>query len=270
MKTHLEPLLFSHVVLTLCVCLIVGSPTATFAERIDIDELLVETNSDNDPLPQQLVPLVEMTFDDSSKLLTVVVTNESCYAGGCDAGHLLTGVGFNLMPGVVIEDSGARNSAIWLPDGSAVVDPKNPGVIALSQNDWGYAINGAMGHFLDPAELTTNTVLSTMNSDAATTFAGNPASNDLMDSFDYGLQGLAPTPGHSKDRSIRNSIGFDLYLDGPAGTDWSNLIDYIQANPVVVSFGSPQCSTATVPEPAVSLMSLMVFAFALFLRRRTF
>ena len=252
-------------------CLLMGLPTVGFAEYINIDKILFEENSSSDPPWQDLEPRVEMSFDATSKMLTVVLSNEACYTGTPDAGHLLTGLGFTLLPGVSIEDTAGRNSAIRLPAGSVIIDPvtdpNGTSGILLSQNDWGYVNGGAMGHFLDPGESTVNTVLSTMKSDSAMTFAGNAASNALMDSFDYGIQGLAPTPGHSNKRSIRNALAFDLYLDGPAATDWNGLLANIKACPVVVSYGSPG-SFIAVPEPATSSMCLVMFGVVLIFRLR--
>ena len=92
-----------------------------------------------------------MSFNATSKLLTVVLSNEASYAGGTDAGHLLTGLGFNLLPGVSIEDTGptgVRDSSIQLHGGSVIINPEsNPSPF---QDVWGYA-NEAMGHFSDPA-----------------------------------------------------------------------------------------------------------------------
>ena len=256
-----------------CFCFLVGLPTGLFAEIIDIDEILFEDNSPNDPPWQDLEPRVEMSFDAASKLLTVLLSNNARYAGSSDAGHLLTGLGFSLLPEVSIMDTGptgGRDSSIWLPAGLVIIDPvsdpNGTSGIPLSQDDWGYANGGAMGHFLDPGESTTNTVLSTMKSDTAVTFAGNAASNALLDAFDYGLQGLAPTPGHSNKRSIRNALAFDLYLEGPAGTDWSGLLAHIEANPVVVSYGSPGCST--IPEPATLSLCLALFGIVMIFRLR--
>ncbi len=267
---------FIHVFITpmFCICLLMGLPTEVFAEFIDInvDEILFEQNTANDPPWQDLQPSVEMSFDTTSKLLRVVLSNDASYTGSPDAGHLLTGLGFNLLPGVFIEDTAGRDSSIRLPDGSVIIDPKHDpngtSGIPLSQDDWGYVTGGAMGHFLTPAESTINTVLSTMKADAAVTFAGNAASNALMGSFDYGLQGLEPTPGHPVKWSIRNALAFDLYLHGPAETDWLDLLAHIEANPVVVSYGSPGTSSIAVPEPTTLAMCLALFGVALVFRLR--
>ncbi|MBN2291937.1 MAG: hypothetical protein JXM70_05895 [Pirellulales bacterium] len=220
---------------------------------------------------EDLKPNVEMSFDVISKKLTVLLSNDASYMGSPDAGHLLTGLGFNLLPGVFIEDTLSRDSSILLPDGASIIDPRESSDIMLSQDDWGYVTGGSMGHFTTVAKSATNTILSTMNSDSAVTFAGNAASNSLMDSFDYGLQGLDPTPGHSTKRSIRNALEFEIYLTGPADTDWNGLLAYIDANPVVASYGSPGTSvTVPVPEPAMPMMCLALFGVTMVLRSRRF
>ena len=106
-----------------------------------------------------------------------------------------------------------------------------------------------------------------MNADAAVTFAGNDGPDKKMDGVDYGLQGLDPTPGHSSKPSIRNALAFDLYLNGPAGTDWSGLLAHIEAGPVVISYGSP--GSSSVPEPATLAMCLALFGAGLLFRLRS-
>jgi hypothetical protein len=259
----------------LLLCGLAGVPRGVLGESINVDEILLENNSSGDPSPDQLQPSVAMTLDTMAKRLTVTLSNEASYSGSPDAGHLLTGLAFNLPTGVVIQDTPTRDSRIWLPAGSIILDPKKDPTgasgIALTQDDWGYASGVASGHFVTEAVLDTNTVLSTMNSDAAFTFSGSPASNSLLDAVDYGLQGLAPAPGHSEKRSIRNAVGFELYLDGPATTDWDNLLSYIQDHAVVVSYGSPTGSTGSiVPEPASAMLcfSLGSMLLAFCWRRR--
>jgi hypothetical protein len=211
-----------------------------------------------------------MSFDSDTNLLTVILSNEASYEGDPDAGHLLTGLGFNLPPGVSIEDVPVHDSLVSLLGRSVIVDPivdpDGTTGILLSQDDWGYA-NEAMGHFVTTAQLTTNTVLSCMKADAAVTFAGHAASNALMDAFDYGLQGLELTPGHPVKRSIRNAVAFNLYLDGPTGTD---LLSYVKDHAVVVSYGSPTSSVIVVPvpEPATSSACVALLAALVIFRLR--
>jgi hypothetical protein len=260
------------IVPSVLLCLLAGMASGVSAMpayvTITVDEILREQGQASDPSLGDLNPLVEMSFDSGSKLLTVILGNDASYVGDPDAGHLLTGLGFNLLPGVSIQDTPERDSSISLAAGSVIVDPDGTSGISLSQDDWGYANGPTGGHFVDPAQSSTNTVLSCMKADSAVTFAGHAASNALMGSFDYGLQGLEPTPGHSEKRSIRNAVVFSLYLDGPSGTNWDGLLSHVEDNAVVVSYGSPTGS-AKVPEPATSAMCVaLLAAFVVFRPRR--
>ena len=83
-----------------------------------------------------------------------------------------------------------------------------------------------------------------MNADAAVTFAGNTASNASMDAFDYGLQGLEPTPGHPAKRSIRNARRVQP-LSGRAGRDGLGQLAFPCARPIRLS-----SATARLPVPS--------------------
>ena len=85
---------------TVCFCLLVAMASGVSAVPVNvpisIDEILREQGESSDPSLEDLVPRVEMSFDSASKLLTVILSNEASYVGDPNAGHLLTGLGFNL------------------------------------------------------------------------------------------------------------------------------------------------------------------------------
>lgn len=270
MKTTFDWL--ALIVTTSCIAVLLVIPGGAMGESINVDEIIFEQGGSNDPALDDLNPQVSMSFDSATKLLTVVLSNESSYAGSPDAGHLLTGLGFNLPTGVSIEDipGAGRDSTVQLTAGSVIIDPvsdpNGTSGILLTQDDWGYANGVKGGHFVTAARLSTNTVLSSMKPDAEVTFAGNSAKK--LETFDYGLQGLDPTPGHPQKSSIRNSVTFSLYLDGSPATDWDGLLSYINGNAVVVSYGSPRCSSQPVPEPGVFTACLVLFAALTVFRSR--
>jgi hypothetical protein len=255
----------AFIVPTFCFCLLVAMASGVSADPIAVDEILREQGQSSDPSLLNLVPNVEMSFKSATNLLTVILSNEASYEGEPDAGHLLTGLGFNLPPGVSIQDTSGQDSSISLPDESVIIYPNGTIGISLSQDNWGFA-NHAMGHFSTEAQSTVGTVLSCMNADSEVTFAGNAASNALMDAFDYGLQGQEPTPGHPTKATIRNGLVFSLYLDGPTGTE-ADLVSYVGDHAVVVSYGSPTGSII-VPEPATSSTCIALLAALVIFRLR--
>ena len=154
----------------------------------------------------------------------------------------LTGIGFNLPDGDAIQGGDASSITNWNP---AAVQPINdPDFV------WGYN-NSAVGPFANtPGILSVNTTVTTLQAAFPTTFQASQANID------------GPHNGGIFDDWEDNPPGSWNYYGGEAyfyidlGTGWNannvgDLIDYIAANNVVVSFGSP---TAVVPEPATMLL----------------
>ena len=136
----------AFIVSTFCFCLLVAMASRSVGRAlrpvpitITVDEILREQGQSSDPSLEDLDPRVEMSFDSATKLLTVILSNEASYAGEPDAGHLLTGLGFNLPPDVSIEDVPGRDSSDLssrrIGDRRSRRDHRD----LLSQDDWGYA-----------------------------------------------------------------------------------------------------------------------------------
>ena len=156
----------------------------------------------------------------------------------------LTGLGFNLPAGVSI-DGGNATMTNWNSSDNPVKAVSNPDFI------WGYN-NVALGPFANtPGLLPVNATITTLQATFPTTFqtpSGNVAGPDggIFDDEEndptnwnryYGLA----------------TFYIDLVgLDGNGRTA-ADVIDFIGANDVAVSFGSPT-SVAPVPEPATMIL----------------
>jgi hypothetical protein len=226
-----------------------------------VDEILFDSGGVSNAL--LLSGTVDMTYNASTKSLSIVLTNTSANAAGAGAGILLTGLAFQLPTGTFINSGSASMT------GSTAVNFSAPGNGNVS-SEWGYDNNPLnSGAFLNNAALAYNTVVASMVSMTTNQFsAGSLGQPPGLGGPDFGLVSALETDGlGSGVEGIRDTIRFSLTLGGNVPT---NVLALIQAGNVGLSFGSPDTSNRhSVPEPgSLSLLSMGVVAFASVVARR--
>lgn len=258
MMNHLGRL---HLALLLAVMGLVVVPTESQAVSISVDEYIFQSgNGLNTAL---LSGTVSMTFNSGTDTLGVVLTNTSGNAGGLLAQNLLTGIGFNLPGGVVIDTSGSH--LVSLTSGS-VISPSG----SVSNTTWGYGNPATSGPFLSlPSGQTVNADLGTVQSMITRDLNNMTTPPANVAGPNFGM--LSSTSGYSTCTNglqcAINSLTFAIALSGTYG---GNLLDFINSHQVVLSFGSP--NVASVPEPSALLLlacGLVAVGFFSRLRRQT-
>lgn len=224
------------------------SVTPVHAVSVAVDQILYNLSPVNGLTESQarnLSATVDMTY--VGGVLTVALVNTSGPTTGDikNASNLLTGLGFMLPDGVSIDRFG---SSISLPEGSRVI-----GGGAFSQNIWGWGSGSPGGHFDDPGVLPVNLTLSAMAADADYTFSPWSWKSSILGGTDYGLQSSTGSPANGA--RILPGIVFNLGLQGASG----DLLSFIDANGVVLTYGSPDClqgqlNVQPVPEPETMLL----------------
>lgn len=249
----------SKMTAALAVVCALALPGISSAVPISYDEIIYQTTTT--PNPALLRGTIDMTF--AGSVLTITLTNTSADAASNDsAGNLLTGIGFNLPPGMSIRSGSLSMS------GETAVGFTAPGDGNVSQ-EWGYD-NGPLksGGFLGIAVHTVNTAVSSMESQTDTRFAmGSLFNPPQLNGPDGGLlsANFTGTLGNGEE-AIRDSVVIRLTLNG---TYADNLLTFIDTNPVVLSFGSPDPAPQQVPEPrTLLLVGAGVLAMGMIRRRR--
>jgi hypothetical protein len=207
---------------------LMGLALQVSAIPIGVDQIIYQHVSGGNP--DALAGTVNMTL--SGNTLTIVLRNTSTASGVQGSFNLLTGVGFNLPTGVTIGTGSAAVAA-----GSGVNWSTATFGLNVSQ-EWGYDNNVTSGPFQDVTTLDVNTAVSAMvaSSDAKFT-PGMLLPPDTLNGPEFGLLSSAvPTTDAGGLYAIRDSVTITLNL---AGTVNGNLLSFIDANPVVLSFASP-------------------------------
>jgi hypothetical protein len=227
------------------------------ASFITVDEYVYASGDLTPVQAQNLSANVDMTWNASSGLLTITLTNTSGLTSGttATASNVLTGLGFNLPAGVTL----LNTSNIALPGGSSISSGED-----LNQNMWGWDSGIKGGHFYTVPDISVNTAVSAMSADSSITFGGQ--SHDVLDGVDYGLLSGSGSPGPGGKNVIESSIVFYLYLSG-VPTDY-NLLSYIDSSGVVAEFGSPN-TIAKTPLPVTIYLLASGLAGLVALRRKT-
>jgi hypothetical protein len=215
------------------------------AAPVSYDEIIFEDSGQPGFDFSVLAGSVDMTFDSGSNTLTIVLTNTSSGVTNGDAStNLLTGIGFNLPTGVAIGSGSASVAA-----GSGVNWDTSVSGTDVS-GEWGFdndPLNS--GPFQDPGITASSVNTATTAMEASTTdkFSDTPLFNpDTLDGPEFGLLSGsvdASTAGGLK--AIQDTVTMSVSLSGTYSGD---LLQFIDDNDVVLSFGSPNSST--VPEPA--------------------
>jgi hypothetical protein len=154
----------------------------------------------------------EVEMSFDADVLTVVLRNTSGLTSGPSAGQDAG----NLLTGLGFSlPEGVDilgTSSVSLGQGSALLN-----TASFTQDDWGY---------------------------------GNSASGQLH-GIDYGLKSSTGNAGPPRQPAIEDQIEFTLCLSGLDATTRPGLLTFIDANPVVAAFGSPNSVRAAhSPEPA--------------------
>lgn len=227
------------------------------AGMLTVDEYLLEGNPGNSAI---LSGTVDMSV--SGDLMTIILTNTSSGISldGPGATNLLTGVGFTL-PGSVTILSGTATVAVGAVNNFPLVTDVS--------TEWGFR-NGnpiASGHFSDPAVLSYNNAVSTMQSDFDTKFAAGFIDNPLvLGGPEFGLVTDFAFAGGLNAIFETITINVTLSSSVAAGSE-AGFISDIDANAVALEFASPDQST--IPEPSSMLLfSIGGIGLACFARRK--
>ena len=229
---------FTLVLAMLAVLGVLAVPMAQAIVITNFDEILFETGTSPGGLS------AEAEFLLSGNTLTLILRNTSSTSAGAGAGVLLTGIGFNLPDGIWMLSGSADMT------GSAAIGFTAPGDGDVS-DQWGLA-NADLAHFQDPGTLGYDAVVSTMTADTGhTNFAGD--AKPKISGPGYGLLAENGLPGGQL--AIQDSLTFTLDLSDLSGFG-SDLLDFIDSNPVAVTFGSPDGCGTSVPDGGATLLLL--------------
>lgn len=213
------------------------------AASVSYDEVIFEDSGQPGFDSSVLAGSVDMTF--SSGVLTVVLTNTSTGVTNGDAStNLLTGIGFNLPSGVSI-----GSGSVAVTSGSSGVNWSGTGGDDVS-GEWGYDNDPLdSGPFQNPAitASSVNTATTAMVASSSDKFSSTPLFNPAtLDGPEFGLlSGSVADSTAGGLYAVQDSVTLSLNLSGSYSGD---LVQFIDGNDVVLSWGSPNSST--VPEPA--------------------
>jgi len=215
------------------------------ADAITVDQFLAQSDTDFTKLRAN----VNMTYDASTNVLTIVLRNATLSGAGTGAGLLLTGIGFNLPGYMGINDLNAGSVSMT---GSTAINWTQGADGDDVSKEWGWDENplqsGALTSLVDSP---VNTAVSSMESQTTSQFApGSLADPVNLDGPDFGL--LSSNYGASDlgngVEAIRNKVTITLNLTGTYHSGGS-LLSFIERNQVVLTFGSPDMGGVPVPEP---------------------
>jgi hypothetical protein len=224
--------------------LVLGFPAVGSAVLISYDEVIYQSTTEN---PSYLSGSVDMTFSGSTLTITLTNTSQNGAATSDTSGNLLTGVAFNLPTGLSVTGGSVSMT------GSTAVNFVAPADGDVSK-EWGYDSNPLeSGAFLDLATTSTNTAVSSMESQTTNQFhSGSLFQPVNLDGPDGGLLSGNDTTGLGGGvEGITDHVVITLNI---AGTYSGNLLSYIDDNGVVLSFGSPTTTGQRVPEPGTLLL----------------
>jgi hypothetical protein len=232
-----------------------GVAISSSAVSLTIDEVIHETPP---PDPNLLSGTAEATL--SGNILTFLLTNTSLDTGINDAGNLLTGIGFVLPTGIDI----LMGEALMLSAGDAI-NFTAPLDLDVS-GEWGYDNVVDSGHFMDPATLVVNTSISTMSADTANPFDPIPLFNPpSLNGPEFGLvSALEDSSASGGLRALQDSIQINVTLNSVS----AGLLQFIEDNPVILSFGSPDSRGSSVPDDGGTLALLGISGIAILGCRR--
>ncbi len=213
-----------------------------------------------------LAGTADASFDVPSSVLTIVLTNTSTAVASTDAAsNLLTGIGFNLPSGVSI-DPAATNTSIAITGGSSAINFTAP----LGEDKWGIdndpLTSGPFQGIITTPPFTVNTSVATLQASIDFDFNGvaQPSANVNGPSFGL-LSGAVPSTTAGGQQAIQDSVTIFLMLAGSSIPP--NIVDLINAEDVVLSFGSPT-DGVRLPEPSTLLLLSFGLAGLGLLRRK--
>ncbi len=244
------------VIASVAVVLVGLGISPVLGSMVEVDEILYQADVGD---PGALAGTVDMVWAAIRSELEITLTNTSGDTGSSGAMNLLTGLGFTLPLGVEI--SGGDVSML----GAAAINFIAPGDNDVSE-EWAYTNAMDSGHFDTVAQYSVNTVISSLKADGKIQFAaGSIDSGRDHNGIDFGLLMLPPSDKTTTDliggqESIQDKVTITLNLSGSVP---ANVVDLIDAEPVVLNFGSPDAST--IPEPStLILLCLGVLALPLY------
>jgi hypothetical protein len=218
--------------------------------------------------PTALTGAVDMLWQGDK--LIVTLTNTSGDTGVKGSANLLTGLGFTLPDEIDI--IGGSVSML----GSTAINFTAPDDGDVS-SEWAYGNSVTGGHFFTATDSSVNTVLSCFRSDARTPFVPDSIdSGSGHNGKDFGLLMQPPSGMSTSDfigrnpEAIMDTVTFTLNLSGAVA---ANLVELIDAEPIVLTFGLPPNSispdSSIVPEPSsLVLLCMVAVGFLLHTRRK--
>jgi hypothetical protein len=194
----------------------------------------------------------------SGSELEIQLTNTSTGLAQGSTGQssmeLLSILGFNLPTGVSI-----AGGEVYVTSGSTGAYSKPDGTLAGGDNvsgeyGWGDGVPGQIEDIFGPNQDLVNWDVAVLGASTDDEFSSTPiASPDGLNGPEFGLlSGSVSTSAAGGLNYIQDSVTFFLDLEGLSG-DYLNetdLIAYVNANPVIIGFGSPDA----VPEPSTLLL----------------
>lgn len=255
----------------LAVPLLMAAPMHVAAVSMTVDEVIFEDGTGvNSSL---MTGTVDMTL--SGSLLTIVLTNTSA-AGAAPAGSgaILSGLGFNFPTGILI-----GSGSVALTTGSVGVNWSGGTGGTDVSGEWGYdnpELDSGPFNNAGIIQSTVNTAITSMVASTTDPFSGVPLFNPgVLAGPEMGL--ISEFGDAGGQLAIRDSVTILVNLSGTGSL--TGLLDHIQNNAVVLSFGSPDSSTLAPPPPPppeppnevdepVTLGMLVLGLAALGMRRR--
>lgn len=232
-------------------------PLSANAALMTVDEIIYEDDGATDL--SVLSGTVDMFLSDNE--LSIVLTNTSSAIASPTASHnLLTGLGF-----VLPEEISINWGTASITSGSTTINFLAPADSDIS-GEWGYdnaPLDSGPFQNSDITSSSVNTVVSAMQSSTTDKFSNTSLYNPkVLAGPEFGLLSkLLDADVAGGLYAIQDSITILLDLSGlDMWIGEGSLLDYIQANDIVLSFGSPN---SRVPEPStLMLLSIGLLGFA--------
>ncbi len=230
------------------VILVVGLlllPAYAAAISLTVNEIIFSSEGGTNFL--MLSGSVEADISDGSNVLTITLKNTSQDASSEDASQLLSGLGFTLPTGFLIDTSGPGSVKMNGSTAHNFVKPADNDV----SGEWGYD-NGPLKGGWDAAFSAINTGVSTRVSSSDLPFSNNViAPPATLNGPEFGLWSKSYSANPGGLNAIEDKVIIKLNLDTIV-VDSSSFLNDLASGSTVLMFGSPDSST--IPEPSTMLL----------------